>query len=98
MERLRAEIVMLSGLHGAQRELLQWNRERIKTGRAPAVLPARLCREIPLGAWCPLLPATFGVASRATAGSTAMSAAMSARTERAPPTEPGNASTKDELQ
>ena len=32
MERLRAEIVMLSGLHGAQRELLQWNRERIKTG------------------------------------------------------------------
>ena len=40
MERLRAEIVMLGGLHGAQRELLQWNRERIKTGRAPAVLPA----------------------------------------------------------
>ena len=40
MERLRAEIVMLSGLHGAQRELLQWNRERIKTGRAPALLPA----------------------------------------------------------
>ena len=64
MERLRAEIVMLGGLHGAQRELLQWNRERIKTGRAPAVLPPRLCREIPLGAWCPLLPATFGVASR----------------------------------
>ena len=45
MERLRAEIVMLSGLHGAQRELLQWNRERIKTGRAPALLPPRLCRE-----------------------------------------------------
>ena len=55
---------MLGGLHGAQRELLQWNRERIKTGRAPAVLPPRLCREMPLGAWCPLLPATFGVASR----------------------------------
>ena len=65
MEGLRAEIVMLGGLHGAQRELLQWNRERIKTGRAPAVLPPRLCREMPLGAWCPLLPATFGVASRA---------------------------------
>ena len=93
MERLRAEIVMLSGLHGAQRELLQWNRERIKTGRAPSVLPPRLCREMPLAAWCPLLPATFGVASRAPAGSAVMSAA-----ENTPPTESGNASTKDETQ
>ena len=100
MEGLRAEIVMLSGLHGAQRELLQWNRERIKTGRAPAVLPPRLCREMPLGAWCPLLPATFGVPSRAAAGSTAMSAAVSAApaAENTPPTESGNGSTKDELQ
>ena len=100
MERLRAEIVMLSGLHGAQRELLQWNRERIKTGRAPAVLPSRLCREIPLGAWCPLLPATFGVASRATAGSTAMSAGVSSApaAENTPPNESGNGPTKDELQ
>ena len=100
MERLRAEIVMLSGLRGAQRELLQWNRERIKTGRAPAVLPPRLCREIPLGAWCPLLPATFGVASRAAAGSTAMSAAMSAApaAENTPSAESGNPLTKDELQ
>ena len=100
MEGLRAEIVMLSGLHGAQRELLQWNRERIKTGRAPAVLPPRLCREMPLGAWCPLLPATFGVASRAAAGSTAMSAAVSAApaAENTPPNEPGNPLTKDELQ
>ena len=95
---------MLSGLHGAQRELLKWNRERIKTGRAPAVLPARLCREMPLGAWCPLLPATFGVAGRAAAGSTAISTAMSAAVstapsaENAPPTESGNGSTKDELQ
>ena len=100
MERLRAEIVMLSGLRGAQRELLQWNRERIKIGRAPAVLPSRLCREIPLGAWCPLLPATFGVASRATAGSTAMSAGVSAApaAENTPPNESGNGPTKDELQ
>ena len=104
MERLRAEIVVLGGLHGAQRELLQWNRERIKTGRAPAVLPPRLCREMPLGAWCPLLPATFGVASRAAAGSTALSTTMSAAVSTAPaakntpPTEPGNGSTKDELQ
>ena len=99
MERLRAEIVVLGGLHGAQRELLQWNRERIKTGRAPAVLPPRLCREIPLGAWCPLLPATFGVASRAAAGLTALSSAMSAApaVENTPPAESGNALTKDEL-
>ena len=104
MERLRAEIVVLGALHGAQRELLQWNRERIKTGRAAAVLPPRLCREMPLGAWCPLLPATFGVASRATAGSTAMSGAMSAGVSSAPaagntpPNESGNGPTKDELQ
>ena len=100
MERLRAEIVVLGGLHGAQRELLQWNRERIKTGRAPSVLPPRLCREMPLEAWCPLLPATFGVPSRAAAGSTAMSAAVSAApaAENTPPNEPGNAITKDELQ
>ena len=99
MERLRAEIVMLSGLRGAQRELLQWNRERIKIGRAPAVLPSRLCREIPLGAWCPLLPATFGVASRATAGSTAMSAGVSSApaAENTPLNESGNGPTKDEL-
>ena len=96
MERLRAEIVVLGGLHGAQRELLQWNRERIKTGRAPAVLPSRLCREMPLGAWCPLLPATFGVASRAAAGSTSVSAAPAA--ENTPPTEPGNSLAKDETQ
>ena len=102
MERLRAEIVVLGGLHGAQRELLQWNRERIKTGRAPAVLPSRLCREIPLGAWCPLLPATFGVASRAAAGLTALSTTMSAGVSSAPaavntaPNESGNGPTKDE--
>ena len=104
MERLRAEIVMLSALHGAQRELLQWNRERIKTGAAPAVLPSRLCREIPLGSWCPLLPATFGVLGRAAAGSTAMSTARSTAmssapaAENTPPAESGNAITKDELQ
>ena len=77
-------------------ELLQWNRERIKTGRAPALLPARLCREAALAAWCPLLPATFGVLGRAAAGSTAMSTARSTAmssapaAENTPPTEPGN--------
>ena len=88
MERLRAGIVVLGGLHGAQRELLQWNRERIKTGRAPALLPARLCREAALAAWCALLPATFGAA----AGSAIPPA------EHTPPNESGNGPTKDELQ
>ena len=96
MEGLRAEIVMLSGLHGAQRELLQWNRERIKTGRAPAVLPSRLCREAELGAWCALLPATFGLASWRNAGSAARSANTPAA--HTPPAESGNSLTKDELQ
>ena len=97
MERLRAGIVVLGGLHGAQRELLQWNRERIKTGRAPAVLPARLCREAELTAWCPLLPATFGAAGRAAAGlSTALSA--SPATTNTPPIESGNGPRKDESQ
>ena len=101
MERLRAEIVVLGGLRDAQRELLQWNRERIKTGRAPALLPARLCREAALAAWCPLLPATFGVRPAAAvhavyARSTAMSSAPAA--ENTPPAESGNPLTKDELQ
>ena len=92
MERLRAEIVVLGGLRDAQRELLQWNRERIKIGRAPAVLPSRLCREIPLGAWCPLLPATFGAAGQRAA----MSAAPAV--ENAPRDESTNGRTEDESQ
>ena len=96
MERLRAEIVTLSGLRRAQLELLQWNRERIKTGRSPALLQARLCREAALSAWCPLLPATFGAAGRRNAGAAARSANTPA--EHTPPAESGNSLTKDELQ
>ena len=96
MEGMRAEIVMLSGLHGAQRELLQWNRERIKTGRPPAVLPTRLCREAVLGAWCPLLPATFRAAGRHKASAVARSANTPA--EHTVPNLSGNGPTKDELQ
>ena len=65
MERLRAEIVMLSALGAAQKELLLWNRERIKTGADAAVLPRRLCRQSGLTSWCLLLPATFGALRRA---------------------------------
>ena len=86
MEALQAEIVMLNGLGGAQRELLRWNRERIKTARPPAHLPARLCREAKLSAWCALLPATFGAA----AGPAIPPA------ENTPPNNPRNGPTKDE--
>ena len=96
MERLRSEIVTLSGLRRAQLELLQWNRERIKTGRAPALLQARLCREAALSAWCPLLPATFGAAGRRNAGAAARSANTPA--EHTPPNLSGNGPIKDELQ
>ena len=96
MERLRSEIVTLSGLRRAQLELLQWNRERIKTGRAPALLQARLCREAALSSWCPLLPATFGAAGRRNAGAAARSANTPA--ERTPPNLSGNGRIKDELQ
>ena len=96
MERLRAGIVTLSGLRRAQLELLQWNRERIKTGRAPALLQARLCREAALSAWCPLLPATFGAAGRRNAGAAARSANTPA--EHTPPNLSGNGPIKDELQ
>ncbi len=90
MEALRAEIVMLNGLGGAQRELLRWNRERIKTARPPVHLPARLCREAKLSAWCALLPATFGAAARP-AIPPAIPPAENTR-----PNNPGNGPTKDE--
>ena len=59
MEHLREEIRTLAALRDAQAELLAWNRERAKTGRAPAALPAALCRDPAMEAWCALLPATF---------------------------------------
>ena len=96
MEVLQAEIVMLSGLGGAQRELLRWNRERIKTARPPAHLPARLCREAKLSAWCALLPATFGAAGRRKVGAAAGPAIPPAEYTR--PNNPQNGPTKDEQQ
>ena len=65
MERLRAEVAVLKGIAAAQAALLAWNRERTETvgpysGAGPVTLPAHLCREDGLGAWCLALPATFG--------------------------------------
>ena len=60
LERLRAEIVTLRSLAGAQAALLDWNRERAASGAGPEVLPAHLCAEAALAPWCGALPATFG--------------------------------------
>ena len=69
MELLREEIATLSALKHAQAALLAlnrlaWHRAGSEAGEAPATLAAALCAEPALGAWCPLLPATFGTSSR----------------------------------
>ena len=64
MESLREEIATLSALKHAQAALLALNQAGSEAGEAPATLAAALCAEPALGAWCPLLPATFGTSSR----------------------------------
>ena len=63
MEMLREEIATLTALKHAQAALLTWNRANWEVGEAPATLAAALCAKPALGAWCPLLPATFGISS-----------------------------------
>ena len=60
MERLQAEIGVLRALARAQAALLAWNRERVESNGAPAVLAPHLCAEEGLAPWCRALPATFG--------------------------------------
>ena len=63
MEALQEELQVLAALRDAQAALLAWNRENARTGLPPAALPAALCDDPAIEAWCPLLPATFGGAS-----------------------------------
>ncbi|MCY4584059.1 MAG: hypothetical protein OXE50_14880 [Chloroflexi bacterium] len=63
METLREEIATLAALKHAQAALLAWNRDRTEGSEAPVFLASALCAEPALGAWCPLLPATFGTPS-----------------------------------
>ncbi len=63
MESLREEIATLSALKNAQAALLSLNQAGLESGEMPATLAAALCAEPALGAWCPLLPATFGTSS-----------------------------------
>ena len=64
MEMLREEIATLTALRHAQAALLALNQAGSEAGEAPATLAAALCSEPALGAWCQLLPATFGTSSR----------------------------------
>ena len=69
METLREEIATLTALKHTQEALLAWNRlawdrGRTEGGEATAFLASALCAEPALGAWCPLLPATFGTPRR----------------------------------
>ena len=64
MEMLREEIATLSALKHAQAALLALNQAGSEAGEAPATLAAALCSEPALGAWCLMLPATFGTSSR----------------------------------
>ena len=64
MQTLREEIATLAALKHAQEALLAWDRGRTEGGEAPVFLAAALCAEPALGAWCPLLPATFGNSRR----------------------------------
>ena len=60
METLREEIATLAALKSAQTALLAWNRDRTEAGEASESLDATLCKDPAIGAWCRLLPATFG--------------------------------------
>ena len=60
MESLHEEIATLAALKSAQAALLSLNQAGSEAGEAPATLAPGLCAEPALGAWCPLLPATFG--------------------------------------
>jgi len=64
MEMLREEIATLTALKHAQAALLAWNRGRTEWGEAPVFLAATLCADPAIDAWCPLLPATFGISYR----------------------------------
>ena len=64
METLREEIATLAALKSAQAALLSLNQTGSEAGEAPATLAPGLCAEPALGAWCLLLPATFGTSSR----------------------------------
>ena len=82
MEALREEIATLTALRDAQAALLAWNRETpwnrgtlrhqegTTSGASPQALPAALCSDPAIGAWCPLLPATFGAPHTPSGGNT----------------------------
>ena len=70
METLREDIATLTALRDAQAALLAWNGAGSDVGEAPETLDATLCNDPAIGAWCPLLPATFGASHTPSGGNT----------------------------
>ena len=64
MEMLGEEIATLTALKHAQAALLAWNRGRMEADEVPTTFDASLCNDPAIGAWCRLLPATFGTGER----------------------------------
>ena len=60
MEMLGEEIATLTALKHAQAALLAWNRGRMEADEVPTTFDTSLCNDPAIGAWCRLLPATFG--------------------------------------
>ena len=77
MEALREETATLTALRDAQAALLALNRATPRylgstySGASLQTLPAALCSDPSIGAWCPLLPATFGASHTPSSGHTA---------------------------
>ena len=93
METLREEIATLTALRDAQAALLAWNRETpryrgalwypdsTKSGASLETLSTALCNDPAIGAWCRLLPATFGVSHTPSGGNTPSGGATPLRAE-----------------
>ena len=70
MEALREEIATLTALRDAQAVLLALRLESTMLGTSPHALSAALCEDPAIGAWCPLLPTTFGAPDAPSGGDT----------------------------
>lgn len=60
MERLKAEIHLLSVLNLLQTRLFEWNEALRESGGGLQSLDASLCGEAELKVWCEIVPVSFG--------------------------------------
>jgi len=61
MERLKAEIHLLSVLNLLQTRLFEWNEALRESGGALQSLDVSLCGEAELKVWCEIVPVSFGL-------------------------------------